>query len=287
VTPPVVPLGDTQEVAEGVHVVPDHRIPLVPNVGIVEGREAVLVVDTAMGPANGERVLTELREVTEQPRVLITLTHFHPEHGFGAQVLRRAGTLLYNAGQAAELARKGEEYLEMFRGFGPEVAEQLEGVELVAPDVVYPEAADLELGGLPVQLRAHGPAHTAGDQVVWLPEQRVLFAGDLVENRFLPILPDDDVRAGRWIDVLAELERLEPDVVVPGHGAPAGAELIAEARDYLVAVRGAVGELVADGADAAAVVAELEPRLAERYAAWGNHEWIAPAIGAFHREVGP
>src|SRR5688500_14608381 len=112
---PIVPDAPPVAVAEGVHVIGDDRIPLVPNVGIVEGPEGVLVVDTAMGPRNGERVLGHLRTLTDQPRVLVTLTHFHPEHGFGAQVLRTAGTLLYNAAQAQELAEKGAEYVEMFR----------------------------------------------------------------------------------------------------------------------------------------------------------------------------
>jgi glyoxylase-like metal-dependent hydrolase (beta-lactamase superfamily II) len=278
--PPILPRGDRRQVAEGVHVIPDHDIPLVPNVGIVEGRDAVLVVDTAMGIANAERVVAELREVTEQPRVLVTITHFHPEHGFGAQVLRREGTLLYNRAQGQELARKGQAFVDLFRTFGPHVAEQLEGVELVPADILYDEEADLQLGNMVVEMRQKA-AHTAGDQIVWLPEQRVLFTGDLVENGFLPIVPDADVRPGRWIEVLAELEELEPDVVVPGHGEPAGPQMIAQARDYLIDVRDAVADLRAAGADGDAVVAELEPKLRARYADRGNHEWIAPAIRAF------
>lgn len=284
---PIIPRGATRQVAEGVHVIPDHRIPLVPNVGLVEGPEGVLVVDTAMGPANGERVLAELRELTDQPRVLVTLTHFHPEHGFGAQVLRPVGTLVYNRAQALELADKGEEYVAMFRTFGPGVAGQLEGVELVAPDLVYDGRATVDLGGgLLAELIEHGPAHTRGDQVIFLPREGVLFTGDLVENRLLPIVPPDgDVRASRWIEVLEELERLAPAVVVPGHGEPAGTELIAEARDYLVGVRARVGELRADGADDAALRAALEQELTAQYVDWGSHEWIVPAIDAFLGEL--
>jgi glyoxylase-like metal-dependent hydrolase (beta-lactamase superfamily II) len=284
---PVVPEGATVTVADGVHVIGDRRIPLVPNVGIVEGPDGVLVVDTAMGPRNGERVLAELRAITDQPRVLVTLTHFHPEHGFGAQVLRREGTLLYNAAQAQELADKGAEYVDMFRGFGPHVAEQLEGVELVAPDVVYPERATVDLGGgMTADLVAHGPAHTRGDQVVFLPRPRVLFAGDLVENRFQPIVPDDDVRPHRWIAVLEELERLAPAVVVPGHGEPGTAELVAAARDYLVDVRDRVAAALRDGAAAADLPGALEPEISARYAGWDAHEWIGPAIAAFAADRG-
>lgn len=283
-TGPVIPRGDTRQVADGIWVIPDHGIPLVPNVGIVEGSDAVLVVDTAMGPANGERVLGELREITSQPRALVTLTHFHPEHGFGAQVLRREATLLYNRAQAAELADKGAEYVEMFRGFGPAVADQLEGVELVAPDVVYDGRATVDLGGLSAELIEHGPAHTRGDQVIHIPARGVLFCGDLVENRLLPIVPDDDVAPARWIAALEELERLEPRIVVPGHGEPGTVEMIGEVRGYLLEVRARVDELLGAGTPRAELVGVLEPELADRYAHWGAHEWIAPAIEAFARE---
>src|SRR5262249_3825913 len=138
--------------------------------------------------------------------------------------------------------QKGRAYLDMFRGFGPAVAEQLEGVELVPPDEVYDDQATLDLGGVTVKLHFFGQAHTLGDQVVFMPKQRVLFTGDLVETRFFPIFPwfppdDCDVSGQRWIDVLARLQSLEPEVVVPGHGEVGGPELIHEVRDYLEDVR--------------------------------------------------
>lgn len=77
----------------------------------------------------------------------------------------------------------------MFRTFGDAVAAELEGVELAEPDELYDDRMALDLGGISVELLEVGPADTCGDQVVFLPEQRVLFAGDLVENRIFPIVP--------------------------------------------------------------------------------------------------
>jgi glyoxylase-like metal-dependent hydrolase (beta-lactamase superfamily II) len=272
------------EVAPGVHVIPDPGVALVPNVGVVEGAEAVLIVDAGMGPRNGERVLAEVRGLTAQTRRYATLTHFHPEHGFGAQALRDHATLLYNAPQKAELDAKGAAYVELFRTFGPHVAEQLEGVELVDPHLVYPSSATLDLGGLVVELLSM-PAHTLGDQVVWIPERRVLFAGDLAENGMLPIVPDGDVRIGRWIAVLERLERLRPEIVVGGHGAVGGVELLARARDYLTDLRARVVCELRSGAGDDEIVAALEPALAADYAGWGGHEWIEPAIRCCIAEV--
>lgn len=285
--PPVV-TGEPVEVADGVYVVPDGRVPLVPNVGVVVGQRAALVVDTAMGPRNGARVLELARGLAGDRQLHLTITHFHPEHGFGAQAFRGAAHTVYNRAQLDELHAKGQAYVEMFRGFGPGVAEALEGVELVDPDETYDgERYELDLGGRRVELRTWGLAHTRADQVVWLPEERVLFTGDLVEERMFPIYPyfppdDADVDGNRWIAVLEELKRLGPAVVVPGHGAVGDASLIAAARGFHEALRDETRKAKADGLDADAAVAALEPKLRALHPDWDAPEWIAFGVRCFH-----
>jgi len=285
--PPPIVRSEPVEVADGVYVLPDGRVPLVPNVGIVLGERSALVVDTGMGPRNGEHVLRHARELASGRQLLLTLTHFHPEHGFGAQVFAGEATSVYNRGQLAELHAKGAPYIEMFKGFGESVAAELEGVELVDPEVVYDGECDLDLGGREVQLRTWGLAHTRADQVVFLPQERILFTGDLVETRMFPIFPyfppdDTDVDGSRWIDVLERLLALDPAIVVPGHGEVGDASLIAATRDYMVVVRRETARLAAEGHDADAIVATLEPELRSRYADWDSPEWIGFAIRSFH-----
>lgn len=279
--------GSPVEVAEGIYVVPDGRVPLVPNVGIVLGNRDALVVDTAMGPRNGAAIRAFAEDLAPGRALLLTITHFHPEHGFGAQAFLPGATIVYNRAQLEELRQKGLPYLEMFRTFGEAVAEQLEGVELVEPHVVYEGEADLDLGGRAVQLRTWGLAHTRGDQVVFLPRERVLFAGDLVESRFFPIFPyfppeDADVDGSRWIAVLEQLERLEPEIVVPGHGEVGDAGLIAAVREYLTALRSETERLAAEGLEVDDIVARLEPELRQRHPDWGQPEWIGFGVRCFH-----
>ena len=284
--PTVVEEGIT-EIAPGVWVIPDRRVPLVPNVGIVVGEEAVLVVDTAMGPANGARVLAAAKEKAQGKRLLVTVTHFHPEHGFGAQVFRDEATIVYNRAQRDELHDKGAGYVELFRTFGPAVAEALEGVELVDPHETYEDETELDLGGRTVQLRTWGVAHTRSDQVVFLPAERILFTGDLVEERIFAIYPhfppnDADVDGDRWIEVLRRLEALDPAIVVPGHGAVADVGVITTAREYHELLRAETLRLAAEGRDADEAVAELEPRILARYPDWEQPEWIGFGIRSFH-----
>lgn len=278
---PLVREGTARQIDERVHVIPDERIEFVPNVGIVVGDDAALVIDTAMGPRNGDVVLREARRLAGGRPLFVTLTHFHPEHGFGAQSFAGEAVLLYNQAQLEELDEKGQEYIEMFSGFGPHLAELLAEVELVRPQVVYPDSAALDLGGVRVELRA-APAHTRGDHVVWLPDQRILFAGDLVEERFFPIFPDPDAIGPAWIEVLERLEAMGPETVVPGHGAVGGADLIATARDYLVSVRervDAAGDKALDD-----LKAELDEAYRAEYPDWDNEVWIVTAVESFHRE---
>jgi glyoxylase-like metal-dependent hydrolase (beta-lactamase superfamily II) len=284
--PPVISDARAQEVAERVYVIPDGRVPLVPNVGIVVGEREALVVDTGMGLANGRRVLAKTRALTDTPLVL-TITHFHPEHGYGAKVFADENVrIVYNRSQQEELRAKGQAYLEMFRTFGDSVAEQLEGVEFVMPDELYEDRLALDLGGLRAELLHFGLAHTRGDQVVFLPEQRVLFAGDLLENRIFPIVPwfppaDVDVSGSRWIEVLDRLEELGPEIVVPGHGEVTGPELIGQVRSYFEDVRARVGSASGTVEE---VKSALEPRIRADYPGWDAPEWIGFAIECFYAE---
>ncbi|WP_405661361.1 MBL fold metallo-hydrolase [Streptomyces sp. RK9] len=289
-TPPPIVRGEPVEVADGVHVIPDGRVELVPNVGIVVGAHAALVVDTGIGPRNGAYVLERARELAGDRKLYLTVTHFHPEHGFGAQAFKGAATIVYNRGQRDELRRKGAAYLDLFQGLGDAVAAELADVTLVEPDVTYEGRADLDLGGRVAELRSVGPAHTASDQIV-LVDGRVLFGGDLLETRIFPIAPyfppyDTDVDGDGWIAVLDQLLALDPEIVVPGHGEVTEAALIRDVRDYLVYVRAETHRLRGEGASADETAAAVDQAARARWTTWERPEWIGLAARAFYAAGG-
>ncbi len=277
--PPPVVKADPQEIAPGVFVIADQRVPLVPNIGIILGTHSALVVDTGMGPANGAAVLKAAQEVAAGRRLILTLTHFHPEHGFGAQAFKGSAQILYNRAQAAEFAAKGGGYLEMFRGMSPDVAAALDGTELVMADALYdgPEHS-IDLGGRTVLLRTWGRAHTLADQVVWLPADRILFTGDLAEERIFPIFPwfppdDADIDAHGWLTALDAMVNLAPDIVVPGHGAVGGVGILKDVAAYIRAVAAAVQA----GGSADAITMQMQVRHPD----WDAPEWIGFAVRYF------
>ena len=282
--PPDVDPTALKEVSKDVFVITDRRKPLVPNIGIILGEDAALVVDTGMGPANGAKVLDAARKIAGRRRLILTLTHFHPEHGYGAQVFKGVAEIRYNRAQRDELAAKGAPYLEMFKTFGPTLAAALEGTEIVFPDEVYEgDSLTIDLGSREVELRTWGKAHTGGDQIVWLPQERILFTGDLAEERIFPIFPwfppdDMDIDAARWVKILTELESWKPAVVVPGHGDIGGPEILIAVRDYLVDVERRVSAERKAGKDADAIVASLAPKIRSEHPDWSAPEWIDFAI---------
>jgi glyoxylase-like metal-dependent hydrolase (beta-lactamase superfamily II) len=283
--PPLVQPALAREIAPGVMVIPDQYIDLVPNIGIVIGTDAVLVVESGLGSENGQRVLQKAMEVAGSKPLLLTTTHFHPEHAFGTGAFKGHATILTNTTQADELREKGASYLNLFRGFGSDAHKALEGVELVMPDETYQGEKTVDLGGKQVVLHELTGGHTRGDQIVFLPHEQVLFTGDLVENHLFPILFDQDASANRWIEELAFMMHLSPATVVPGHGEPGTVELLQEVQDLLIFVREAVNRRIKGGQTLDLIDQEAARIIKERYQDWGNDLWIPFEIRNVYAEL--
>lgn len=281
---PIVDARYPAEMAPGVFVLPDKRIPLVPNVGLVVGRETVLVIDCGLGIESAENVLELARRLAPGRRIVLTVTHAHPEHGFGAQVFRTAGRIYYNRSQADYFARSGPKLLAGFREgvLPPGQKHLLDGIVLTPPTGTYDsDRTLLDLGGRQVELRTWGTAHSPGDQVVHLPREGIVFAGDLLEERMFPIIPlfppmieASDMDIARWEVVLTDILRMNPRLIVPGHGNLGGAEIATDVLGYFKNVR-------AFAQRASGRSEELIARIRAQYPTWENSEFIAPAIQYF------
>ncbi|MEV4969559.1 MBL fold metallo-hydrolase [Streptomyces scopuliridis] len=280
---PVVRVTDVQELARDLVVIPNRQVQLVPNIGVIGGRDSVLVVETGMGPGNAEKVLEFAAGYAKGRRLFLTTTHFHPEHAFGAQTFAGEATFLVNQAQAEDLKVKGPGYVDMFKGLGEPVARQLEGVTLAQPDVVYDRSYDLDLGGRVVQLRATGRAHSRGDQVVRVPDADVLFTGDLAEAGQFAIFPwfppyDTDVSGTRWLSVMQRLAAEGAAVVVPGHGEVGGPRLLADVRDYLRLLRDETWIRRDSAVSEQTIVDEISALMIERHPEWAGRDWIEKGV---------
>lgn len=281
---PTVDARFPAEMAPGVFILPDKRIPLVPNIGIIVGTQAALVVDCGLGIDSAENVLRLTRELAPGRRIILTVTHAHPEHGFGAQVFRNDAHIYYNAAQRDYLMRSGNGMLDGFRAsvLPPAHRHLLDGIELTPPHETYDGSeAAVDLGGREVRLRTWGTAHSPGDQIVFLPQERILFAGDLLEERMFPIVPffppmigADDIDVAKWEVALNGILRLQPRLIVPGHGNLGGTEIPEAVLGYFKAFRDILAQTGQQNRD-------LRPLIRARYPTWENPEFIPPALAYF------
>jgi len=279
---PLVRSGVTREVAKNVYVIPDQRINVIPNIAIIVGRDGVLVVDTGMGPRNAETALDEVKKITSKPVAYLTITHFHPEHGMGAQAFPASTIVIYPTAQKTELLEKGTAMINQFSGVSTGIADLLKPVKIRMPNVTFSEEAEIDLGDFPVRLLHWGSSHTRGDEFVFLPKQSIVFGGDVVVNRFFPIMADSDSSGTNWIEILGRLEKLHPAIVVPGHGEIGDVGLITALRDYLVFVRDRVQQMKSQRSSVTDVENKLAPEVRAKYKDWDNPDWIKNAIDNFY-----
>jgi cyclase len=223
--------GAASEVADGVfaYVQPDGSW-WINNTGFVVVGDDVVAIDASSTQRRTRALLDAIRAITPRPVQTLVNTHHHGDHTNGNCLFTDAVVVGHrNCREGVRNQSIGG--LEMV--FGDVDWGQL---TIRPPSLVFDNRLDLYVGGRLVELHFIGtPAHTTGDVVAWLPEDRVLFAGDLVFNGGTPFVLMGSVDGA--LDALDVLHGFAADIIVPGHGAVCGQEVIADVRGYLELVR--------------------------------------------------
>ena len=216
------------------------------NAGFVVTPAGVVVIDALGSPQLARELLDAIARITPQPVTHVVITHYHADHVYGLQEFRKRGARIVAHRGALEYIHSdtAASRLQASRAeLGPWIDAQ---TELVVPDQWLDGPGELLVGGTRLVLQPVGPAHTPEDLVVFLPSERVLFAGDLVFRGRVPFVGQADSR--QWIVALDTLVKMDPRVVVPGHGAMSTSALadLELTRDYLSFLRQAMGTAARD-----------------------------------------
>ena len=211
------------------------------NAGFVVTPAGVVVIDALGSPELARRLMSEIKKVTRKPIYAVVVTHYHADHIYGLQVFKNAGARIIAHGAAREYLNSDTARLRLEASrqeLWPWVDEQ---THLVSADDWLDAEKTMTVGGVAFQIRPVGPSHTAEDLVVYLPKQKVLFAGDLVFRNRIPFVGQANSR--HWIEAMQSLLQFEASWVIPGHG-PISHDAKADmtlTRDYLIYLRDTMG----------------------------------------------
>ena len=261
-----------------------HAIIGFPNIGIIVGDRATLVVDTGLGPKNGAIVVKQAEKLAKTPMLYLTTTHFHPEHAMGEQAFPPRTIIIRPAVQQRELEKHGEEMNNFFRRFSPQAKELLAGVKLRPPDIVFNTEATLDLGGVTARLMWLGPAHTEGDELIMVEPDSVLLPGDIVQSKIVPNIPSDESSVKGWLAILDKLEPLHPRHIVPDHGALGDGSLIGQERAAIVYLQSQSLELKREGKSADQAAKLVTDEFKTKYPGWQTMGPVANVVKRVYAE---
>jgi glyoxylase-like metal-dependent hydrolase (beta-lactamase superfamily II) len=212
------------------------------NAGFVITPAGVVVIDALGSPALAQRLVAEIRARTDQPITHVMLTHYHADHVYGLQTFKALGAKIIAHEEGREHLNSDTARLRL-QASRHDLAPWVDaGTHLVPADEWISGDTEIVVGGMRFQIIHVGPAHTPEDEVIYLPQEKVLFAGDLVFRGRIPYVGQAD--SGHWVKALDKLLTFDARVIVPGHG-PASTQPRADmelTRDYLLYLRHVMGE---------------------------------------------
>lgn len=239
-----------------------------PNVAIVVGQRATLVVDTGLGPHNGATIARVVAKLSGNQKLFLTTTHFHPEHAAGEGGFPPNTILMRNAVQQQEMEKHGAEMIEMFSSRSAQNKELLAGVKLRSPDVVFETEAKIDLGGVTARLLWLGGAHTKGDELTLVEPDSTLVSGDVVQNKVVPNISSDGGTPSSWIAVLDKISALNVRHVLPDHSAPGDGSLVTKERAFIDDLRTRSLALKGQGVSADDAGKQLSAEFKTKYSDW-------------------
>ena len=217
-----------------------------PNSGVIVGDDCVLVIDAQPGPAMAGKVVEHIRKITDKPIRHVVLTHYHASHTLGVESFGAPSIIASDLSRRI-FAERGKQNREAERERFPRLFASTPHNAAVSPTLTFSSSVSLFLGSREVRIMHLGRGHTMGDIVVWVPDCRAMFTGDLVANRCASYCGDAHI--GDWPRTLDRLKAFHPEVLVPGRGAVAisrerCAEVLEQTKSFIEVLRDAVNESV-------------------------------------------
>ena len=252
------------------------------NCGIIVTSEGVVLVDSGDTPIDSREILAAVKKLTNQPIRFLVNTETHGDHTTGHWVFSPPALIINSDGAAKDMqAAYRPERMENLRKQSPEMAKAAEGYKMITPQIEYSDKMTLRLGGKTIEILHLDNVHSGADSAVWLPEDRVLFAASATGPRRLnnirPTVRIADIRRA-----MKMMKALNPEIVIPGHGAPGTAAMFDESEAYYTLLFERMNAMMRQGKSLDQIKVELKM---PEYASWGNQDRIPNNIEIAYREL--
>jgi len=250
-----------------------------PNSGVIIGDDSVMVIDATATPVMAQDLIAKIRAVTDKPIKYVTLSHYHAVRVLGASAYGAQQIIASRPTYELIVERGQEDWQSEYERF-PRLFQNADSVPgLTWPTMVFEKQMTVYMGKLEVQLIQIGPGHTRGDTIAWLPAERMLFSGDLVE--FNAGIYTGDAQLEEWPDTLDKLRALKPQALVPGRGAALKTEAeaiqaIEFTQNFVRQLLACAREGVAAGKDLKQVYVDTRARLDPVYGSFPIYEHCMP-----------
>ena len=226
------------------------------NSTFITTNEGVIVIDTRGSDQEAGQVLKAIRTATDQPVVYTINSHFHKENTSGNAVFKSSSSIIAQKQALAMIVLEAER----------------ENRAITPPNLAFEKKLEIKLGKYHLKLIHPGPAHTDGDLYIYIPKWRIIITGGLVFNRIIPFLGDSNIES--WIHALVDMENLDAEVIVPGHGPVGGKPLVTQMKHYLMELKRYVSDALDDGINLPDTIEAVKEKLKTKYSDWQHFERV-------------
>lgn len=232
------------------------------NAGIIIGQDGIVVIDTLISAKQAKTFIEDIRAISDKPIKYVVNTHRHLDHTFGNSEFAKLGAIIISHSiDEEQLVTSEAAMLNIAKNFGL-TEKDMVGTAVAYPELTFNDRMVIDLGGQKIELIYAGASHTNDSIIVYVPDKRLMFTGDILFTNYHPFIADGYIQG--WVNVLNYLQEMDVVTIVPGHGPLSTKKDLTEMKQYILAFDAKASELCAKSKDIAYIVSELTKALPQR-----------------------
>ena len=254
------------------------------NAGIIIGDDSVLLIDSLRVPSFARDLIADVKRLTDKPVQYVIDTHSHWDHSWGNEEFPDS-TIIGHANCRAEMLdlEAREWWMNRVVSADDPWSEEAKGIRVTPPDLTFDDKMSLHFGGRRIDLLYLGRAHTSGDIFIHLPDDGLLFTGDVAQDRGVPFMLDG--YAKDWVGTDTRLAEIPCERFMAGHGPIGAPAAITEARDFIITIVDGVEAAIANGQDRDTAAAAVTASMTERFGGWRGFERVEESVAYAYDQI--